>query len=251
MLAIDLMLYASLFWRDYSMPGQLLIAHYISFVAITDLAALFLPKAHRHWFNLFRLSAAIAFIVLIIALMVKGLDGEAVLLSTLRLGLAAIRLLHAGWCLRLFGPNLTALQAFPTHAAQFFTQGNRSERLGCAYLPLAGFAIYLPQVAYWTHYNGGVAGLDDILTGMQAQSGINFFFKLFVIETLVIGEKPRLIMRSVVALLFIVQWPLMLAMFYDAPLPLVHAAVELFGIVLMIVAFKAWRDDHKRANCSS
>ena len=243
MLLVDALLYASLFWRDYAAPGQMLIAHYISFVAITDLAAFFLPRSRRHWFNLFRFSAAIAFVVLICALLAKGLDGEALALSLVRLGLAIVRLAHAGWCIKAFGPQWDMLKAFPSHARSFFDQGTRSEKLGCGYLALSAFAIYFPQVAYWTHYNWGMSALDDVLTGMQAQSGINFFFKLFVFEALVIAAVPRLYMRSVVAILFAVQWPLMLAMFYKAPIPLAHAAVELFGIGLMLVAYQALKVD--------
>ena len=46
-LLLDVLLYISLFWRDYHDHGQMLVAHYISFVAITDLGALFLPQIGR------------------------------------------------------------------------------------------------------------------------------------------------------------------------------------------------------------
>ncbi len=241
MLLLDALLYLSLFWRDYHSHGQMLVAHYISFVAITELGALFLPKAERRWFNLFRLSSGVSFLVLVLALAFKDLDGDVLALTVLRCGLSAVRVVHAVWCIRSFGPWGDALRAFPQRASTYFNQGNRSERLGCAYL-LVGFALlYFPQLAYWTHYNWGEDGLDDILTGLQAQAGLNFCIKLFVFEVLIVAAAQKFYMRSVVAVLFVAQWPLMLGMFYLAPIPVAHAMVEIFEVILVILGYKVWR----------
>lgn len=241
-LLIDALLYISLFWRDYSDAGQLLVAHYISFVAITDLGALFLPAAKRHWFNLFRCTSGVSMLILIIALSAKGLDGEALALTLLRCTLAALRIIHSGVGIKAYGPGWDELRGFPAHVAGYFTQGSRSERLGCVYLLIGMALLYFPQLAYWTHYNWGVAGLDDLLTGLQAQAGLNFCIKLFVFEVLIIAAAQKFFMRSVVALLFVAQWPLMLGMFYLAPIPLVHGAVEIYEIALVVLGYKAWRD---------
>lgn len=42
----------------------MLVAHYISFVAISDLGVLFLPAAAGHWFNVFRLTSGLSYLVL-------------------------------------------------------------------------------------------------------------------------------------------------------------------------------------------
>tara|TARA_R110000787_G_scaffold15088_18_gene46490 strand:- start:4273 stop:5037 length:765 start_codon:yes stop_codon:yes gene_type:complete len=240
-LLLDVLLYISLFWRDYHDHGQMLVAHYISFVAITDLGALFLPRSKRHWFNLFRFSSGISFLILVAALHFKGLDGEALTLTGLRALLCIARIAHAGWCLRTSGPGWNELRAFPAHAASFFQNGNRSEKWGCGYLLVGAALLYFPQLAYWTHYNWGADGLDDILTGLQAQAGLNFCIKLFVFEVLIVAAAPKLFMRSVVATLFVVQWPAMLGMFYLAPIPVAHAAVELYEIALVVLGYQAWR----------
>ena len=143
--------------------------------------------------------------------------------------------------LRTSGPGWNELRAFPAHAASFFQNGNRSEKWGCGYLLVGAALLYFPQLAYWTHYNWGADGLDDILTGLQAQAGLNFCIKLFVFEVLIVAAAPKLFMRSVVATLFVVQWPAMLGMFYLAPIPVAHAAVELYEIALVVLGYQAWR----------
>lgn len=240
-LALDLLLYAALFWRDYHDPAQMVIAHYLSFVAITDLAVFFLPMAQRQWFSLFRASSGISYLVLVAALHAKGMDGESLVVSVLRGVLAAGRVAHALWHLRTLGPGWQLLRGFPAKAEQFFSSGTRSQRLGCGYLLVGIGLLYFPHVAYWTHFNHGANELDDILTGLQAQAGLNFCIKLFVFEVLVQGARARLAMRTVVATLFVAQWPLMPGMFYLAPLPIVHAVVEIYELALVYAGYREWR----------
>ena len=90
-IVLDVLVYASLFWRDYSVPGQLLVAHYISFVAISDIAGLFLPPDKRYWFNLFRFIGCLSLLLLVVALAGKGLDGEVLVVTVLRVLLLAAR----------------------------------------------------------------------------------------------------------------------------------------------------------------
>lgn len=238
LLIIDALLYVSLFWRDYGDPAQMLIAHYVSFVAITDLAVFFLPRSQRHWFNLFRVSSSIAYLVLIGALAAKGLDGESLALTALRFGLILVRLAHASWLWRCAGPSRQALFEFPGRALAFYRSGDTSQRLGCVYLLIGCALLYFPQLAYWTHFNAGEDRLDDVLTGLQAQAGLNFCIKLFVCEVLVTSATARLWMRSLIALLFILQWPLMPGMFFKAPIPVAHAAVELYELALVWAALR-------------
>ena len=169
---LDLLLYAALFWRDFHDPAQMLVAHYLSFVAITDLAVFFVPLHARGWFNWFRASSGVAFLVLVIALHTKGLDGESLALTLLRGGLCVMRTAHAIWQLRCWGPNLAELRSFPGQAEAYYRQGTASQRLGCAYLLVGLGLLYFPHLAYWTHFNGGENRLDDILTGLQAQAGL-------------------------------------------------------------------------------
>jgi hypothetical protein len=165
---LDVLVYASLFWRDYGVPGQLLVAHYISFVAISDLAGLFLPQDKRHWFNLFRFVGGLSLLLLVVALAGKGLDGEWLAVTVLRVLLLAARLFHSGLQIRKYGPRLTHLRHYPEYAMAYFRGANRSNRMALGYLAIAFGMLFFPQLAYWTHYNGGEARLDDILTGFQA-----------------------------------------------------------------------------------
>ena len=240
-LIVDLLLYLALFWRDYSDPAQMLIAHYLSFVAITDLAVLCLPMRSRVWFNLFRLSSGVAFLVLVLALQAKGLDGESLALTALRAGLCGLRIAHALTQLRRWGPTFAQLGAFPERCTRYYRDGTVSQRIGCGYLLVGLGLLYFPHLAYWTHFNGGEARLDDILTGLQAQAGLNFCIKLFVFEILVSGHAARLAMRTLVAVLFVAQWPLMPGMFFSAPLPVAHAIVEVYEVILVALAWREWR----------
>lgn len=244
-LLLDAVMYAALFARDYTVPGQWLIAHYISFVAITDLGAFFLPREKRHWFNLFRLTSGVSLSVLVIALAAKGLDGELIALTLFRLLTTLLRTAHAAYELRRGGPSLAELKEFPNQATAYFRQGTHSERWGCGYLVVGLALLYFPQLAYWTHYNAGVNELDDILTGLQAQAGLNFCIKLFVFEVLLTNSTARLYMRSIVAGLFLIQWPFMLDMFVKAPIPVFHIAVELFEVWLVVLAFRQRQPKHR------
>lgn len=240
--ALDVLVYASLFVRDYSVPGQLLVAHYISFVAISDIAGLFLPPDKRHWFNLFRFIGALSLLLLVLALASKGIGSGSPAVTVLSVFLLTIRLFHSGLQIRQYGPWLKQLRHYPAYAIDYFKHASRSNRMAIGYLVIASGMLFFPQLAYWTHYNGGEARLDDILTGFQAQAGIHFALKLLVFETLILSPAKKCIARSLIVLLFVLQWPFMLSMFYLAPLPVVHAVVECFEIYLAILAFKYWRE---------
>jgi len=241
-IVLDVLVYASLFWRDYSVPGQLLVAHYISFVAISDIAGLFLPPDKRHWFNLFRFIGGLSLLLLMVALAGKGLDSGMLAVTVLSVLLLTARLFHSGLQITKYGPWLTHLRHYPEYAMVYFGHATRSNRMALGYLAIASGMLFFPQLAYWTHYNGGEARLDDILTGFQAQSGIHFALKLLVFETLILNPAKKCLARSLIAILFVIQWPFMLSMFYLAPLPVVHAVIEFFEVYLAILAFKYWRE---------
>jgi len=242
--ALDVLVYATLFWRDYGVAGQLLVAHYISFVAISDIAGLFLPPDKRHWFNLFRFVGSLSLLLLVLALASKGLDIGGATITVLSVLLLTTRLFHSGLQIKRFGPWRTHLRHYPDYALAYFRNANQSNRMALGYLAIAAGMLFFPQLAYWTHYNAGEARLDDILTGFQAQSGIHFALKLLVFETLILNPGKKCIARSLIALLFVLQWPFMLPMFYLAPLPVVHAVVECFEVYLAILAFRHWRETH-------
>lgn len=244
---LDILVYTSLFWRDYSISGQLLVAHYISFVAISDITGLFLPADKRHWFNLFRFIGSLSLLLLVVALASKGLDNGMPAVTLISIVLLGLRLLHSGLLLKRYGPLLKHLRHYPEYAMKYFRNANRSNQIALGYLVIVGAMIFFPQLTYWTHYNAGENRLDDILTGFQAQSGIHFALKLLVFETLILNPAKKCIARTLVATLFIIQWPFMLPMFYLAPLPFVHAVVELFEVYLAILAFKYWRESGTRA----
>ncbi|WP_372787876.1 hypothetical protein [Paraconexibacter sp.] len=144
--------------------------------------------------------------------------------------------------LRVAGPRLDDLRAYPAYALRYVRGGRASERLGVGYAAIGAFALVFPQLFYWTHHNPGPAELDPVLVGLQASQAITVFLKMFVFETLVLRAGPKLSMRVVVAGLFVVQWPLMLSMFSEAPLPYVHAIAEVFATTLVIVGYRRWRD---------
>ncbi len=237
-LALDVLVYLSLFYRDYDVAYQFLIAHYISFVAISDLGGLFLAPKLRHWFNLFRLFSSFSLLVLVAGLMAKGLDGEALLLTLVRIVLLLVRIVDSALLIKKYGPWLSHLKHFPAYATSYFNLANHSNRMGFGYILLGAALLLFPQIAYWTHYNMGENRLDDILTAFQAQAGIHFCIKLFVFEILLFSPVKKLITRSLIAILFVAQWPFMLSMFYMAPIPVVHVVVEGFEIWLMFLAFK-------------
>jgi hypothetical protein len=238
---LDVVLYITLFWRDYSAQYEFLIAHYISFVAISDLAGLFLAPHLRHWFNLFRLISSFSLLVLVLGLLAKGLENEALALIGLKITLILARIIDSALLIKKYGPRLSHLKHFPVYAADYFKSANYSNRLSFGYILIGGALLFFPQLAYWTHYNWGENRLDDILTAFQGQAGLHFCIKLFVFEILVINPTLKLLSRSLIAILFVAQWPFMLGMFYLAPIPVVHVVVEGFELLLMVLAFKYFR----------
>lgn len=240
MLAIDALLYATLFLRDYHHHGQSLVAHYIGFVIITDLGVLLLPAAKRHWFNVFRLTSALSLLALTVALAVQDLDGDVLALTVTRCALAVLKMVHAGWLIKVSGPWARELRSFPALATAYVRSGNRSERLSLGFLLIAAGGLYFPQLIFWTHDNDGAAGLDAALTGMSAQNALNVFTKMFIFEVLILGAGHKLVMRGIVAALFSVQVALMPEMYYSAPLPLAHFLAEGYLLLLVVVGYQAW-----------
>jgi hypothetical protein len=238
---LDLLLDATLLWRDYAIDSQVLVAHYVLFVAGTDLAAYFLPKDKRQWYNLFRLVSGPVLLALTATLATKGLDGGVLALTLARCLFAGLRTLHAAWLIRRSGPREDELVGFPAYAASYVRSGGASERLSAGFLLFAGLALIFPQFVYWMHQNTGPRELDAVIVGLQASQGFTVWIKMFVLETLVVRAAPKLAMRTVVAVLFVGQWPFMLTMFTDAPLPYAHASAELFVTMLVIVGYRAWR----------
>tara|TARA_R110001599_G_scaffold65838_2_gene185761 strand:+ start:9533 stop:10303 length:771 start_codon:yes stop_codon:yes gene_type:complete len=208
-------------------------------VAISDIAGVFLPPDKRHWFNLFRFIGSLSLLVLLAALASKGVNSGMLVVTALSVVLLTARLFQSGLQIKKHGPWLTHLRHYPEYAMAYFKHANRSNRMALGYLAIASGMLFFPQLAYWTHYNGGEARLDDILTGFQAQSGIHFALKLLVFETLISNPAKKCLARGLIALLFVLQWPFMLPMFYLAPLPVVHAVVEFFEIYLAVLAFKS------------
>lgn len=241
MLVVDALLYAAMFWRGSSDPGQLLVAHYISFVVISDIGALFLPAAKRHWFNVFRLTGGVSFLVLTVALWVQGLDGGVVALSLARCVLCSVRIAQSAWLIKRHGPWLGEVRGLPERIATFYREGDRSMRLAFGFIVIAGVAFFFAAPGYWTHDNEGVLELDAALTGMLAQNGFNAYLKLFLFEVMIIAALPRFGMRAVVAGFFVVQWPLAPSIYFDAPIPIAHGAIETYQLVLAAFAFSAWR----------
>lgn len=241
---VDALMYACLFWRDYGDPAQMLIAHYISFMAISDLAALFLPASRRHWFHAFRVTSAVSLAMVVGALWAKDIGSDPAALYLMQLGLIGLRFVHA---LASVDPKklVTGVRGLPAELHSLFRDGVRSERWALAYLAVAAVMFYFPQVAYWTHYNWGESRLDAILTGFQAQQGLNVAIKLCLFDMMVRAAGAKLAMRSVIATLFIVQWPAMPAMFYLAPIPLAHIGLELFELFLVWLAYRYWREQSR------
>lgn len=251
LLALDALVYICLFYRDYDISYQFLIAHYISFVAISDLGGLFLAPKLRQWFNVFRLFSSVSLLILVLALFAKGLDGDAVMLTMIRVALLLIRALDSALLINKYGPWLVHIKQLPSYVSHYFNQANSSNKMAFGYIIIGIALLLFPQLAYWTHYNMGENRLDDILTAFQGQAGIHFAIKLFFFEILVLDAFKKVITRSAIAILFIAQWPFMLSMFYLAPIPVVHIVVEGFEVVLVFLAFKHYKThnnkkDHKK-----
>lgn len=240
MLLIDALLYATLLIRDYDHHGQSLVAHYIGFVLITDLGALFLPADKRHWFNVFRLTGAVSLLTLTVSLAVQDVGADAPALTVTQCGLAVLRVGHAGWLIKLHGPSRQEFRAFPALAVGHVRDGNTSDRLSIGFLVIAAGGLLFPHLIFWTHHNDGNSALDAALTGMSAQNGLNVFIKMFVFEVLITGAAATLALRGTVAALFAAQVLVMPEMYYSAPLPFAHFLAEGFLLLLVVAGLREW-----------
>lgn len=244
-LLIDAALIVALLWRDLSDPVQMFVAHYILFVVSSDLAGLFLSRRYVHWFNVFRLTGSLSYLVLIVALAVQGMNGTSPELTQIQLGLIIVRIMHSGWLWRRFGPFGADFKALFARIQEVNRSGSGSERFALLYIVLGCVMLYFSNVAYWTHTNMGIWELDAVLVTFQGQGGLNIAFKMLVIELFVTDKRARFYMRTVVGGILIIQWPVMWSMFFYAPLPLLHGGVELFEIGLIYLAYRELRDERR------
>ena len=95
---IDVALWASVFWRDYSGADGMFhctVSHFVLVLPMSDVAALFIPRDLVHWYDLFRFTGALQVAALTVQLWMNGIDGTSMTLSLVRLCLCGLRAGHA------------------------------------------------------------------------------------------------------------------------------------------------------------
>ncbi|CAE6929846.1 unnamed protein product [Symbiodinium sp. CCMP2592] len=94
---IDVAMWVALYWRNYDNLWNITVAHYYTFITITDLAALRLPPARRSWWNPFRAIVSMSYIIHEASLALKTLEPLEYMLF-IREGLCLVRLIHSVYC---------------------------------------------------------------------------------------------------------------------------------------------------------
>lgn len=100
------------------------------------------------------------------------------------------------------------------------------------------FFIIFASIACGTHNPFGNEKVVGGLVQFQAGDSICLFFKLFVFDRLIGDFGKRAIMYAIFFFSLAIQWPLMIAMFSEAPFPYVHISAE---IGLFTSAIVRWR----------
>jgi hypothetical protein len=152
----------------------MVVAHFYSWVILTDVVAIFLPEKRRHIYNIFRLPAAICFFYSTVVLYMHGLDANEWLLTLLRIGISVARLVHSIHIIWDYKTGFSHLVwAIPSDCSKIMQQERFlvSRFSFCIWLALLSAAMLLPHLLYIFHYNFGVCELDGVITGFQRKHG--------------------------------------------------------------------------------
>lgn len=95
-----------------------------------------------------------------------------------------------------------------------------------AYFLLFLVVFVLPDAFHNLHWTFGVQKLDGPLTGCIATHSFCVFFKIFMFETLIRSKGEKAIIAVVMTFLFLSQWFLMLDMYTESLLPIIHCSGE-------------------------
>jgi hypothetical protein len=229
---LDLILWASVFFRDYSLRWNMTISHYILVLPMSDICVFWMNRRGQHWYQVFRVLESLQVLFLTLQLWRFGIDGDHAELTLLRTGVCVLRGIHALWCVRIAllrsWWDLVALpvpmkdQICDVWHQSLAVAGPPSSDLVSA----VGFVI-AANVASSTHNNFQQWLTAGPLTGFQSGDAVNLFLKLFIFDRAL----PTLWIRGwfyfFMGFVLAVQWPFMFTMFSEAPWPYAHIVAEL------------------------
>jgi hypothetical protein len=240
-LALDCLLYAAFCFRTNAIY-QRTVVHYVSWILISDIAYLFLPRKSRNWANVFRFIGGVQLLGLELSLLLSGVPARSLLLVGARVTLCLCRVVSAAILIYRFGPNNRhCILGFLLLA---FTKSSSKKHLVTTSHLILGLVVgCLPSIAYQFHYNYKFFPIDVALTGFQGVNALSVFWKLYVCGLFIDSTMLLAILNSLVFLGFAIQWPMMLEMFAAAPLPYLHAVGELAMLVQSIALFVQWRGE--------
>ncbi|CAE7364042.1 unnamed protein product [Symbiodinium natans] len=221
---IDIAMWVALYWRDYANLWNITVAHYYSFILITDLAALRVPAARRGWWNPFRAIVAMSYIVHEASLALKLIEPLDYMLFV-REGLCLVRLIHAVYCVVRFGPGLRQLAAFPAYFRYHCEHISAVPLLSVAY-SCVGF--FCPYIFIQMHYNYGKEVLDGPLTALQASYTFTVVIKSLVLNLMAASPLEAGLSHLISCILFSAQYPLIFDMYWECLLKMGHVLAEVF-----------------------
>ncbi|CAE7252317.1 unnamed protein product [Symbiodinium microadriaticum] len=223
-LVIDVTMWVALYWRNYDNLWNITVAHYYTFITITDLAALRLPPARRSWWNPFRAIVAMSYIIHEASLALKTLEPLEYMLF-IREGLCLVRLIHSVYCVAKFGPGLRQLEAFPSF---FRFHCQRISAVPLLSLAWSCVGFFSPYVFIQMHYNYGKVDLDGPLTALQASYTLTVVVKSMVLNVMAASPLEAGMSHLISCVLFSAQYPIIFDMYWECLLKLGHLLAEVF-----------------------
>lgn len=251
MVTVDALFFSALCYRKYgnTIPYSCVIFHYYSFVILADIGAFFLPKARRHWLNVFRCFSSFQCMQFELQMWFAGVNdgvmsegpwptGGSVL--ALRIAIAVARLLQSARLVAKFGPWICHFCALGSYGELFY-------RLGVSGFPPKPFDGLIMAFVVWyaswfaaqLHWCYGEDRLIAPLVNLQALMSVTNFGKTCVLHILIAQPKKRGIFQLLSTIGFLIQWPLMLEMYSNAIIPYGHAVAELDAIASVVASFGA------------
>uniref|UniRef100_A0A0G4F2K9 Uncharacterized protein n=1 Tax=Chromera velia CCMP2878 TaxID=1169474 RepID=A0A0G4F2K9_9ALVE len=228
---LDLLLYSVAMWRPYMDKenlGNRTVGHYFSWLWISDLLFLLLPRLRQHWFSPFRVTEGISILCAEVSLLLLKVDCGPLWVVCATLGLSLLRVVHALCLWAKYGPHLrTHILNLPETLPSIRGPKFRGYDVSVELL-LACVIPFSSSVLYMFHYNWGDPRVDGPCVGIQAGNAFNVMLKIFLFDKLMgsFAMGRRSLGLFIVFCGFALQWPLMLSMFSKALIPFVHAVAE-------------------------
>ena len=242
MFSVDIVMYCLFIfnrghWADEGI--YMLIAHYYSWHAITDVAGYALPVKRRHWFNFFRCIAAFQMVQSVIWFWyadVEGWDREE---TGLRLGFSIFVFVQACLAWLLYGPySIEEGLDLVRYVRAKWWRGDLLNKAGIMAVLLGIMTVFAGEFSYRTHKNYGTVAVDAQLISFQAGNGFTVLIKLFVLNSLINNPLVKVVTTFSIAAMFWIQWIWMIDMFITSPVPWVHIGGECVFTLDFVVAVR-------------